>query len=381
MKLTVNGKKAESSLHRRIDIDKWSNGKAIGNSSISKEVNKDIEIMQTRLYEIKRDLMEQGVPITAQKVISILNGGDMHSYKTVRDAIKAHNDMVLNLTGIDYAPATCKRYETTADHICNYIKTSYYKNDIMLSELNYEFMSGFEQYLKLVRKCNHNTTVKYIKNFKTIIHHALKNDWLSKDPFASYKCKTEQTIRPYLTQDEIDIIHNKDISIERLEVIKDVFLFSCYTGLAHVDVSNLKYDNIIEKDGHKLIEIYRTKTGVPSYIYLLPIALGIIEKYRDNPISEIRGTIFPIPSNQKTNAYLKEIAAICSIDKTLTYHMARHTFATTISMGNNISIEATGHSLGQRQIKTTQHYAKIEISKVINEYSKISGKYEKPISK
>ncbi|MDL2230214.1 site-specific integrase [Alistipes sp. OttesenSCG-928-L06] len=376
LKLTVNGGKAEHSMKRRIDPEKWSNGRAIGTSGVAKEINKDIESLQSRLLEIRREMIENGIPVTAKHVINILNGGDIHNQKSFMEIIRSHNHMVLKLLGIDYAPATLKRYETTADHIERYIRFQYKKGDILLSELNYEFIAGLEQYLKIERKCNHNSTMKYIKNVKTFVHHAIKNEWLLRDPFVNFKCKFETTIRECLTEEEIQRMLSKPITNERLNIIRDIFLFSVFTGLAHVDISSLKMEHIIEHKGKKLIRLNRTKTGVPSYIYLLPVALSLLDKYNDHPLREDRGTVFPVPSNQKTNAYLKELADICGIEKNLTFHMARHSFGTTISMGNNISTEATGHSLGQKQLKTTQHYARVEIEKVINEYSKIEHKYE-----
>jgi site-specific recombinase XerD len=181
---------------------------------------------------------------------------------------------------------------------------------------------------------------------------------MEKDPFYNFKLKTESIDREFLTKEEIIKIMEKEFSTPRIENVRDVFLFSCNTGLAYADVEKLTADNIIKGiDGSLWIKIKRTKTKSLSSIPLLPIAQKLIEKYEG--VENSKGTLLPVYSNQRMNSYLKEIAERCDIKKNLTFHMARHTFATTVTLTNGVPIESVSKMLGHRSLKTTQHYAKI----------------------
>jgi site-specific recombinase XerD len=218
--------------------------------------------------------------------------------------------------------------------------------------------------------------VKYIKNFNKIIRICLKNDWLKKNPFVEYKPKIKEVIRVFLTEDEIQAIMNKEFRSDRLNQVKDVFLFSCFTGLAYIDVKNLRKTDISTIiNGEKWIMTQRQKTDTPCNIPLLPPAEALINKYIDHPLCIANDTLLPIVSNQKTNDYLKEIAAMCDINKELTFHIARHTFATTVTLTNGVSIESVSKMLGHKNLKTTQHYAKILDKKVGDDMNLLRGKY------
>ncbi len=207
--------------------------------------------------------------------------------------------------------------------------------------------------------------VKYVSLFRKTIRMAIKNGWLDKDPFANYEGRLRVVDREYLSKDELEILMHKPISHERIETVRDIFVFACYTGLAYVDVAKLKEEHLVrDVEGNYWIRINRTKTDTASMIPILPQAWEIIQKYANSPDRKIKEVLLPVRSNQKTNAYLKEVADICGITKTLTFHMARHTFATTVTLSNGVPIESVSAMLGHRNIKTTQHYAKIVQSKV-----------------
>jgi site-specific recombinase XerD len=228
-----------------------------------------------------------------------------------------------------------------------------------------------EHYLKTVRNCNHNTTIKYIKNLKKIVNLAIKNDWLSKNPFIRFEGKIKAVKREYLTAEELQKIIELRIKIPRLDQIRDVFVFSCYTGLAYIDVANLTQDNIVRGiDGEWWIFTQRIKTENKSNVPLLPMALSIIQKYKIDPESLNKEMLLPVISNQKLNAYLKEIATLAGINKNLTFHLARHTFATTVTLANGVPIESVSEMLGHKSIRTTQIYAKV-IEKKVSEDMKI----------
>ncbi len=210
-----------------------------------------------------------------------------------------------------------------------------------------------------------NTAVKHIQRLKTIVNLGIKLEWLSKNPFASYVCTYDKVDRGYLTQQELDSIEKKEITIPRLQLVRDLFVFSCYCGLAYVDVIDLDMDQIVKGiDGERWIFTTRGKNDNIVKVPLLPTAARILDHYSVDPRSIHRGKIFPKISNQKLNAYLKEIATISGVSKNLTFHLARHTFATTVTLSNGVPIETVSKLLGHTQISTTQIYARVIDNKI-----------------
>jgi site-specific recombinase XerD len=282
--------------------------------------------------------------------------------------------------GIDFAEATRDRYNTTLNHIKDFIKFNYNKNDIYLMEMPYEFITDLEHYLKTKTNfCNHNSTQKYIRNFRKIINICVLNGWLPKDPFAKYKSRLDPAKKIFLTEKELEALENKRIEIPRLELIRDIFVFCCYTGLAYVDVAKLNEENVKEVEGKKVVKSSllgnRTKSGTEFYIPLLPPALNIINKYKNHPKRILKKTLLPILSNQKINAYLKEIADICGINKNLTSYVARKTFVTTICVKNHITPTSLLHMLGQKDFRTTiKYYVAFEKDNVDEEMQQLADK-------
>ena len=329
MRITIDKTKAEYATGERIAPNIWNEGRIKGNSASAKRIKEIMDILRARVMEIRSSYNSEEDPLTARYIVDILKGkvSTKKKSKSVMEVFKLHNGMVYNLIGIDYAQATYTRYVTTLKHIKEYMEKNYKVSDMLLIDLDYEFIRGFEVYMKTVRKCSHNTTIKYIKMFKVITNYAVKNDWLAKDPFKLFECKIEKIEREHLTEEEIQAIRDKEFTSERLDNVRNVFVFSIFTGLAYVDVAKLTQFNIITGvDGKPWISIPRTKTKVISTIPLLPPAQKILEKYKDHPICEIKGTLLPVPTNQKLNEYLKELAVLCGIEKNLTFHIARHSF-------------------------------------------------------
>jgi len=208
--------------------------------------------------------------------------------------------------------------------------------------------------------CRNNTLMKHIERIRKIVNLAIKNEWLERDPFMKYKLAFTRTTREFLSADELASIEAKEFSISRLQFTKDLFVFSCYTGLSYIDSFNLTLQNIsLGIDGEYWITTYRQKTDQPVRIPLLPKAMAIIEKYKDHPAVIANGKLLPGYANQTLNTYLKEVAGSCGIEKNLTFHIARHTFATTVTLTNGVPIETVSKLLGHRSIKTTQIYAKV----------------------
>jgi len=383
MRITVNGKRAEMSMNRYINQDRWNSkgGCAKGTKEDVRTLNRYLDINRSKVYDAHRDLLERNQPVTAIGLRNLVQGtgGVSHS---VMDVFQYHNKLMEEKIPEIYSPSTLIRFKTTLNHIKDFINYKYNINDLFLSQLNYEFITNLEHYFITVRKCNQNSTIKYIKNFKKVIRLALKNGWLDKDPFINYSAKLVPVNRGYLDKDELNALENLKIAIPRLDQVRDIFIFSCYTGLAYIDVVSLNHDNIRTGiDGDLWIFTERKKTNIRSNIPLLPKAHEIIKKYKDYPENVTKGRLLPVLSNQKMNAYLKEIADLAGINKTLTFHLARHTFATTVTLTNGVPIESVSKMLGHKNIQTTQIYAKIIDRKVSEDMKILKDSMSKTIRK
>lgn len=261
--------------------------------------------------------------------------------------------------------ATHTKYVTIRDKVSGFIAYKFKKNDIYLETLTFSFITDFEHYLKVKQSLSHNVVMSYIKRVKRIITIAVNNKWLSHNPFAAFVCKMKKVERTELEEDEILALEEKVFSIHRLEEVKDCYLFACYTGYAFVDAFKLTPEHVVNnKDGELWINTDRTKSKIEANVPLLPKAIAIINKYKKHPFCLANNKILPMESNQKMNSYLKEIADLCGIKKNLTTYTARHTFATTITLENDVPIESVSKMLGHTKITTTQLYARVKEKKV-----------------
>jgi site-specific recombinase XerD len=380
LRITIDSERVEIATKRNAPPDKWNTiaQKVMGNTDEAKSVNNHLKTVEQKAYEVYREMIERNIPITAQTFKDHMNGIEEEvACRMLIPIFEDHNRQVEALIGKEYAPATAIRYQTTIKHVKNFLKWKYKVSDINIQDLDHEFVTSLEFYLRTVRHCNNNSAVKYIKNLKKIIHICVANNWLVRSPFINYKTKIKEVIRDFLSSDELDSISEKRFVSERLNQVRDVFLFSCYTGLAYADVNKLKRSEISTGiDSQKWIFTTRQKTDTASRIPLLPVALDLLKKYEDYPACINEGKLLPVLSNQKMNAYLKEIADVCGIEKELTFHIARHTFATTVTLANGVSIESVSKMLGHKNIRTTQHYAKILDSTVSRDMDMLRGKME-----
>ncbi|RBP32804.1 site-specific recombinase XerD [Oceanihabitans sediminis] len=365
-RITVNGKRIEMSTGRFVDPSKWSTsaGKMKGQSEEARSVNRQLDMLKVKIIDMQMELIHQNIPITAKAFKSKLLGLD-EKQRMLIPIFEDHNKKIEELVGKEYAPGTLERYKTSLKHTIDFLEWKYKISDIDILKINHAFITEYEFYLRSVRNCSNNTAVKYIKNFGKIIKICLANNWIDKNPFSNYKAKVREVERVYLTEDEIQKILNKEFPTERLSLVRDIFLFSCFTGLAYIDVKNLTKSHIsLGIDGEKWIFTHRQKTESASKIPILPVTQLIIDKYLEHPQCLNENRLLPILSNQKMNAYLKEIAGICEINKELTFHIARHTFATTVTLSNGVPIESVSKMLGHKNLRTTQHYAKVLDRKV-----------------
>lgn len=377
MRVSMDSRRTEISTKRRWDPACWNAaaGRAFGIKEHIRELNAYLDALQNKVYQAHRKLVESGKDLTIQNLKNIIEGKKDKS-KMLLEVFQEHNDRVAELVTKDYASGTLVRYTTAFRHTQGFIKWRYNTDDIEISKLSYEFAVDFEFWLKTVRKCCHNTSIKYVSNMKKIVNICLKNGWLLRDPFLSYRMSKKEVVREILTEEEIQVVLRKSFPTDRLNNVRDVFLFSCFTGLAYADIKKLKAVDIITGiDGSKWISTQRQKTETISKIPLLSTALDILNKYRDHPRCIIENTVLPTPSNQKLNAYLREIADLCGIHKELTFHCARHTFATTVTLTNGVPIETVSKMLGHRNLKTTQHYAKILDRKISEDMLTLKQKF------
>jgi len=379
IRVTVKGERIELSTKRYTLPEKWSvEGSCMkGTSAESKATNSFLDSLKAKVYDYQQQLIREDEIVNAENMRNKILGIDKMSHMLI-GIFQQHNDEIKALIGKDYAAATLVRYETSLKHTVNFLKWKYKISDIDIRKIDHEFITSYEFYLKSVCKCCQNTTSKYIKNFGKIIRICLANGWLQKNPFVNYKSKVVEVERPFLSQDEIETMFNKVFATDRLNLVKDIFLFSCFTGLAYSDVKKLSRKNIgFGVDGERWIFINRTKTDTRSNIPILPIASALFEKYEDHPQVVNQDKLLPILSNQKMNSYLKEIADACGITKELTFHIARHTFATTVTLSNGVPIESVSKMLGHKNLKTTQHYAKILDLKVSDDMKALKEKFSK----
>lgn len=366
LRITVDGKITEISTKRTVNSKKWNSPmqKVNGTTEEVKSLNFYLKTFEQKIYNIYHDLIKDNEKVTCE----ILKNNFLGTTELSRSLIPIfvdHNERMEKLVGKEFASGTLGRYNTCLSHIREFLKWKYNLSDIDIKKIDFAFLNDFEFFLRSEKSCNNNSAVKYIKNFGKIVRICLANGWMERDPFLNYNSKFNEVIRVFLNEQELEKMLNKDLKNERLSQVRYIFLFSCYTGLAYIDTQKLTKDNInIGLDGNKWIHTIRQKTKTKSHIPLLPKAEGIIEKYANHPACLNSGRLLPVLSNQKMNAYLKEIADLCDINKELTYHIARHTFATTITLANGVPIESVSKMLGHKNIKTTQHYAKILDKKV-----------------
>lgn len=358
LRITVNGKRAEVQIKRSVEVNKWNNQKecAIGRDNKTLELNHYLETVRTKILRIHRQLEQDNKPITAE-ILKCHYYGESETPKMLLEVFKEHNQKCSELIGKDYVQATVMYYERTARYLSEFIKQNHRLSDIPLKDIDYNFIQAFEHFVKTVKNCQQNATVKHLKNFKRIIRIALLNHWIISDPFAEIHFKQTPTNRDFLLEEELQLILRKQFNIPRLETVKDIFIFCCFTGLAFTDVQHLTPEHILcDNKGEYWIRKPREKTTNMCNIPLLEIPLKLIDKYKHHPECERKNIVFPVPSNQRMNSYLKEIADLCGIKKNLSTHVARHSFA-CIALANKVSMESIAKMLGHSNIKTTKIYA------------------------
>ncbi|PSL07150.1 site-specific integrase [Cecembia rubra] len=381
-RVTVDGRRVEISLKRWIKPGDWNGtkGMAKGSREEIKSLNYYLDEDRARIMECYQEMQVQKRLITADAIKSMFLGTDQKDF-TLCKLVDYHNQTMRDTL----AWGTMKNYFTTQKYIHRFLKERFGTTDMFLSELSYKFITDFEFYLRNYKPKDHqkplgnNGVMKHLERFRKMVTMAVKMEWVSRDPFDKYQLKFHRVDRDFLNDEELEAVENKDFKIVRLQWVRDLFVFSCYTGLAYIDAMNLTPSNItIGIDGEYWLSTCRQKTDQPVRVPILPKAWEIIEKYKTHPRAVQRGAIFPMISNQKLNSYLKEIADLCGIEKNLTFHLARHTFATTVTLCNGVPLETVSKMLGHSKITTTQVYAKVVEKKVSEDMQNLREKLAAP---
>ncbi len=379
VRITSNGTVKEMSLNRDIPRVLWDNNKKRGRgySQNIQSLNKYLDQVYTKIHECHRQLLYENVLVTASSIRAKYLGEDENG-KTLLELIKYHNSNMHT----SLKKGTMKNYGITERNIKSFLKSDYGIEDIKLKKLNYRFIVDFEQYLRRYKpttrtQCGNNGAMKHMERLKKMSRLAVRLEWIDKDPFINYKLRFEKTERQFLTERELELIKETDFTQKSTQRIKDIFLFACYTGLSYIDVKELYVDHLVMGiDGNEWLYTKRTKTDEPLKIPLLPQAKEIIEKYADEPDIMEAGRLVPIYSNHMINRTLKEIIKVCGIRKNITFHVARHTFATAITLSNGVPIETVSKLLGHSKLSTTQIYAKVVEKKVGEDMQNLMNHYK-----
>ena len=384
LRITVNGDRTEFSIQRTILPEQWNGerGCAKANTRFGKELNQCLDQIRLQVYQRHQELLAMNLPITATALKgAYLNGigeGDVHN---LLDLYREHNANLKSMIDKGVSRATYIRHETSRRNLERFLRDAYQVEDINLKDVDHVFIKDYETYLRTTRNCNNNSTVKYIKNFGKIIKEAMNRDWVQANPFRNVKFHLEEVDKPFLSQVELNRIMKREFAITRIAQVRDVFVFCCFTGLAFIDVKTLTLKDLEQGvDGNLWIRKQRNKSKQWAHIPLLPQARHIIDKYRSNPQCQKKGVLLPVLSNQKMNAYLKEIADLCGIQKNLTTHCARHTFATTVTLANKISMESVSKMLGHSSLNMTRRYARILDTTIGQEMSQLAIKLGSQLS-
>ncbi|HCO67278.1 MAG TPA: transposase [Dysgonomonas sp.] len=376
VKVTVNGESVQFNSKVNVNPIIWDSkaGKAIARSKEAADINIALDNLRVAIRKSYDKQMEDYGYAMPEKIRNQVLGLEKGA-KSLVEYIDLHNQQYENRVGVNTTRTTFIRYKLVKERVQDFLKQKYNVSDIPIRDLTPVVLENFYLYLRKDCKCENNSSMKTMQRLRKIVYFAKNMGEAMADPYQSFRVHFESVDREILTQEEIDTIYNKEFITGRLEQIRDVFIFACYTGLSYIDVSNLTEDNIQEAfDGNLWVMTKRSKTNVNANIRLLDIPKEILAKYKG---SQKDGKCLPVVSNQKTNEYLKEIATVCGISKKLTFHLARHSFATTITLSNGVPIESVSKMLGHTNIRTTQIYAKITDRKISKDMDVLAQKYSR----
>ena len=372
VRISISGEKAEFSSLQFVKPEMWSQtGRAMGRTKEATIINDALDKITIALDKHYKAILENDGYVTADKLRDTYLGKEIRK-NTVLALYDMKVEQKRSLVGKTIRCTTLSKYLATRKRVADFILHKYKKEDLPIRSVDFQFVTDYEVYLKSVCNCAHNSTVKHLRYLKQIITNALKNRYITHDPFDDYPLSYKAVKKEFLIEPELKKLLSKRFASDRLEEVRDVFAFQCFTGIAYIDVINLTNDNIFEDGfGQKWLRLSRQKSDVEANIPLLEVPLSIIRKYRRLGSDKL----LPLHSNQKMNEYLNEIATLCSINKKLTTHCGRHTFS-TIMLTKGVSIESVSKMLGHTNITTTKIYAKILNEKIYVEVNKVRAEFD-----
>lgn len=371
----MNGHTEDLSTQRKCRPADWDQQacRVKGTKEEARSINAWLDLLYARAFQCRQELYAAGKPFTARHVRKLMQGEELEPARMVSEAWNYQFTYIIGLIGKDYTKATLEKYKAGHKAFLKFLKLHLQADDIRLDELDHQFIKAYEFYLKTDHGVQNNTAIQIIKRLRTIVRIAMDFGWLQRDPFLAHRMKATEVHRDYLTGEELARLATKRFS-KKLSVVRDLFLFSCYTGLSYADTVKLQAGDVVLENGETWIQTHRIKNNNRVRVPLLPPAKLLIAHYENHP-RRPEGKLLPNISNQKANSYLKDITRELGLNKRLTYHCARHTFATTVTLTNGVPLETVGQMLGHRSIKSTQHYARVTDTKVRTDMQPIKKIY------
>jgi site-specific recombinase XerD len=379
LRISIAGQLSEIQLKRAVKPNLWNQNKerCTGKDSASLEINRYLESVKLRLFEIHRKMEDEGKLINPMEIKRKFLGLD-EEHKMFFQVFQEHNDKCRELIGKDYAKVTVSRFDTCLKYFREMSINQYQRKDIPLKEVTNGMIHDYIHFLKAEKGLQENTVIRYMKTVKKVLNIAVNYDWIQKNPFGNIRFHEKEVNKEFLTKEELETLRTKMFEIPRLELVRDVFLVQCWTGLAFIDVSELKEEHIIaDNEGNLWIRKERHKTGIMCNVPLLEVPLGIIEKYKEHPLCQKRGILLPVLSNQKMNSYLKEIADMCGIKKNLSTHTGRHTFCSVVTLANGVSLENIAKMVGHTNTRMTVRYAKVLDQSILRDMQGVKESFAK----
>ncbi|NCD67879.1 site-specific integrase [Mucilaginibacter agri] len=379
IRITLDGKRYEWTTGRKCNFDDWdrTTHRVKGNKEAARDINCWLDTLYARAHTCRQDLYLAGKGFTPLHVRKLMQGEELDPPKMLSQAWGYHANQIAGLVGKSYTQGTLVKYNTALKALKKFILLKFQLDDIRLDKIDYQFIKDYDFYLKADYGVKNNTAIQMQKKLRTVMKIAYEIGWIRRDPYLAYRAKTEEVNREFLTTEELGALAIKKFSSKRLRVVRDLFLFSCYTGLSYADAVKLRSTDILKgDDGGLWLQTHRVKNNNRVRVPLISPAIRLIDHYKSYPRFLDEDFVLPQLSNQKANAGLKEIMKVMGWTKWLTFHCARHTFATTVTLTNGVPIETVGQMLGHKNIRSTQLYARVTDTKVSIDMKPLKKKYE-----
>jgi site-specific recombinase XerD len=379
LRISIAGQLSEIQLKRAVKPNLWNQNKerCTGKDAASLEINRYLESVKLRLFEIHRKMEEEGKLINPMEIKRKFLGLD-EEHKMFFQVFQEHNDKCRELIGKDYAKVTVSRFDTCLKYFREMSIAQYQRKDIPLKEVTNGMIHDYIHFLKAEKGLQENTVIRYMKTVKKVLNIAVNYDWIQKNPFGNIRFHEKEVNKEFLIKEELETLRTKTFEIPRLELVRDVFLVQCWTGLAFIDVSELKEEHLVpDNEGNLWIRKERHKTGIMCNVPLLDVPMKIIEKYKEHPLCQKRGILLPVLSNQEMNSYLKEIADMCGIKKNLSTHTGRHTFCSVVTLANGVSLENIAKMVGHTNTRMTVRYAKVLDQSILRDMQSVKESFAK----